>query len=66
MTVKVSHDLFSHADNWRDAIVLAYDNAEIRPPDIDDASYWKHELNAFDRVFKQLEELRLNGQITLD
>lgn len=64
--IKISHDLFTHKDNWRDAILIAYENSEFRPPDVDDKSYWQHELDAFDRVFKQLEELRLSGEIILD
>ncbi len=40
----------SHRSNWRAALVIARDTAEVRPPDIDDAGYWAHQIRAFDRV----------------
>lgn len=65
-TVKVSHDLFSHASAWRGAIVEAMEEAPYPTYDQDDVSYWQHELAAFDRVFAELQMLKESGQISVD
>lgn len=64
--ITVSHDLLSHRSAWRGAIVEAIEKSPLPDYDQDDASYWRHELAAFDRVFDQLEELHEEGQILLD
>lgn len=66
--VKVSHDLYTHMEAWRTAIIVALECAERRgiTHDSDDVSYWKHELKVFDRVFSQLHMLKENGQISID
>ena len=47
----VPDDFFSHKDAWRNAIVHAVDSTVVP----EDKSYWQHELNAFDRAYKELE-----------
>lgn len=46
------HDFISHRDSWRKALVIARDAAKVVYPDIDDRSYWEHEIEAFDRAFE--------------
>lgn len=53
-TKTLPYDLFTHRDAWRKALEAARDTAEISSPDIDDRSYWQHELDVFDRVFAAL------------
>jgi hypothetical protein len=57
-------DLFSHEEAWRSALVIAKNHAEQSPPDIDDKSYWEHEIKVFDRVWKQLDEISSITQIS--
>lgn len=48
----VPDDFFSHKDAWRNAIAHAKESSVIP----DDKSYWQHELNAFDRAYRDLEK----------
>jgi hypothetical protein len=47
----IPDDFRTHHKSWRDALVIAHDNAEVRSPDVDNKAYWQHELNAYDRAF---------------
>jgi hypothetical protein len=47
-------DLETHRDAWRKAIEISRGHARIEPPDVDDKTYWDHELRAFDRSFDAL------------
>jgi len=47
-------DIKTHYSAWREALVIARDNAEVKLPDIDDRSYWEHEIKALDRVHAQV------------
>lgn len=47
-------DLESHRAAWRNGLEIARSHAQVSPPDIDDKSYWDHELRAFDRTFGAL------------
>lgn len=48
-------DLSTHLQAWRNAIILARDEASEGSEDPDaDRSYWNHELRAFDRTFTAL------------
>lgn len=47
-------DLESHRAAWRNGLEIARNHAEVSPPDIDDKSYWDHQLRAFDRTFGAL------------
>jgi hypothetical protein len=49
-------DLLSHRDPWRKAMVIAKTHAEFAPPEVDDRSYWDHQLRAFDRTFDALSK----------
>lgn len=44
-------DFTTHRRAWREALTIALGQAKR-----DDVSYWEHELKAFDRAHKQLEE----------
>ena len=44
------HDLTTHRRSWRNAIECAL-NASAEGGDDGDVSYWRHELNAYDRAF---------------
>lgn len=50
------NDLTTHRDAWRNAIETAHGVADERSEDQDDKSYWKHELDVFDRTFGVLAE----------
>lgn len=43
-------DFRSHAHAWRKAMRIAEEHAEVSGPDVDDKSYWRYELGAFERV----------------
>lgn len=48
-------DCRTHRDAWRDAIILARDEASEGSEDPEaDRMYWNHELRAFDRTFSAL------------
>lgn len=49
-------DLLTHREAWRTALELAL----TRAISSDDASYWQHELDTFDRVFSELETIKNN------
>ena len=52
------HDVVTHRASWRNAIILARDEASEGSEDPDaDRSYWNHELRAFDRTFDKLTRL---------
>lgn len=44
----------THRNAWRSALELARDNCAPKTEDMDDKSYWEHELAAFDRSFDSL------------
>lgn len=48
-------DLITHRAAWRTALEIARDNAERRAPDIDDVSYWEHEISVMDRTLGVLD-----------
>lgn len=55
-TEKVSNipgNFITHRPSWREALVIAKEHAKTDA----DASYWQHEINAFDRSFDRLWEL---------
>jgi hypothetical protein len=52
-------DLFSHQAMWRAGLVLAKHSAAPPREDEDDAAYWQHEIDVFDRVFAALVVLVL-------
>jgi hypothetical protein len=43
-------DIISHAGDFKKAIVIARDHADVRDPDIDDKAYWDHQLKTFERI----------------
>jgi hypothetical protein len=50
-------DLGTHRQAWRASLLASMRRAEVLPPDIDDRSYWEHEIAVFDRVFEILTRL---------
>lgn len=48
-------DCRTHERAWRSALELAKARAVVEPPDLDDQSYWQHEIKAFDRTFAALK-----------
>ncbi|MBR8427286.1 hypothetical protein [Burkholderia cenocepacia] len=44
-------DFVSHFGSWREALVIARDQARVAPPDVDDKSYWEREIRAYDEAF---------------
>lgn len=57
-------DLRTHKDVWRKALVVARDAAIVMPPDIDDRSYWEHEIVAYDRMQSALSSPQVeSGEI---
>jgi hypothetical protein len=53
--VPLPDDLFSHKYAWLYALQAARDTALVDPPDINDRSYWVHEIKVFQRVYAALE-----------
>jgi len=51
----IPDDFYSHKYAWLAALQIARDAAEVSPPDIDDKSYWEHEIKAFQRAYAELE-----------
>lgn len=51
-------DLLSHIDDWRSACTIARDAAPLPTEDMDDRSYWQHQLNVLDRVEAQIDDFR--------
>lgn len=56
-------DFYTHQQSWRNALVIAEANGKVELPDVDEKSYWQHELKAFDRAYRELE---LQGQLQGD
>jgi len=52
--VEVPSDFHTHKNAWRSALEMAEQNALVNPPDLDDKSYWRHEIAAFDRAYSEL------------
>ncbi|KVV07447.1 hypothetical protein [Burkholderia ubonensis] len=50
----IPDDFLTHHASWREALVIARDRAIVQPPDVDDRSYWDHELRAYDRAFASI------------
>lgn len=50
-------DLLSHQGSWRSGLVVALNTAEPASHDSDDASFWQHEIDVFDRVWRALPRL---------
>ncbi|CAJ6611449.1 Uncharacterised protein [Burkholderia pseudomallei] len=44
-------DFVSHFGSWREALVIARDQARVVPPDVDDKTYWEREIRAYDEAF---------------
>jgi hypothetical protein len=53
--VPLPDDLFSHKYAWLYALQAARDTALVDPPNINDRSYWVHEIKVFQRVYAALE-----------
>lgn len=51
---KLPEDLFTHKRAWRKALECQHERA-VALCDHADIMYWQHELNVFDRVWKELE-----------
>lgn len=50
------HDFQTHRQSWRDALVLAAENAAPPTSDaLDDKGYWEHELRAYDFAMAALD-----------
>lgn len=43
-------DLLSHLSDFETACRIAKEHAGVSPPDIDDTSYWQHQLNTIERI----------------
>lgn len=56
--VEALEDCRTHRAAWRNAIGIAFAHAKVCEPEIDDKSYWDHELKAFDRTFAALATLQ--------
>jgi hypothetical protein len=50
-------DLGTHRRAWRTSLLASMRRAKYDPPDIDDRSYWEHEIEVFDRVLEILTRL---------
>ncbi|MCA8228313.1 hypothetical protein [Burkholderia vietnamiensis] len=50
----IPEDFRTHHASWREALVIAHDNARVQAPDVDDRGYWAHELRAYDRAFASI------------
>lgn len=50
----IPEDFRTHHASWREALVIAHDNARVQSPDVDDKGYWAHELRAYDRAFASI------------
>jgi hypothetical protein len=49
------HDFFSHENTWRQALERLIElEPESHQPDMDERGFWKHELYAFNRAYKEL------------
>lgn len=46
-------DIITHADDFKNAIKIAREHAEVDPPEIDDKAYWDKQL----RTYKNIEKL---------
>lgn len=66
--VALPADFLSHKNAWRNALKEAVDNADLPTDDMDDGSYWRHELAAFDRSYAELEAkiVAQQGQALVD
>lgn len=53
-------DLQSHSAAWRKTIAEALDRADWSLEDLDDRSYWQHELDVFDRVVAALGKVDIH------
>lgn len=51
--LNIPGNFITHRPSWREALVIAKEHAKTEA----DASYWQHEINAFDRSFDRLWEL---------
>ena len=51
----IPNDFFTHQQSWRKALEIAEANAKVEAPDVDDKTYWQHELAAFDRAYAELK-----------
>ncbi len=49
----VPEDFITHKGAWHHALTLARANSESK----DDQKYWEHEIRAFERAYKELEDL---------
>ncbi|MCA8228231.1 hypothetical protein [Burkholderia vietnamiensis] len=52
--VSVAHrddDFVSHLGSWREALVIARNQARVALPDVDDHAYWEREIRAYDDAF---------------
>lgn len=45
-------DIISHAHDFKAAIGIAKEHAEVRDPDIDDKAYWDKQLKTYERIEK--------------
>ncbi|WP_321820896.1 MULTISPECIES: hypothetical protein [unclassified Burkholderia] len=58
----IPDDFRTHHAAWREALVIARDRAIVRPPDVDDRSYWEHECRAYDRAFASIGIEPIDGK----
>lgn len=55
--LELPDDLFSHRSAWHHGLTILRDTAEM-----EDKSYWQHEIKVFDRTFNALKEARMASQ----
>ena len=55
MKAIVPHDVITHKESWRRAIVAMIGITRVSGHE-DDESYWRHELRAYDRMHEALEK----------
>jgi hypothetical protein len=54
-------DIISHAHDFKAAIAIAKEHAEVRSPDIDDRAYWDKQLKTYERIEK-VAKLMVGGE----
>jgi hypothetical protein len=60
------HYLKTHGDNCRTAMLIAKDHAEVSPPDIDDKSYWDHEIAALEAALSRINQPKQDDAVRGD
>lgn len=57
LVAPIPQDFHTHKQAWLTALQIARDHAKVSLPDVDDKSYWKHEIHVFQRAYAELEEV---------